>query len=124
MNCSARGSTAQAGARAEGPSFFGRLLADAEARACAGPDGAAAVWGEPRTLAAVLEGLRRPSSGSAYTGDTAIRTLCRSKTQFLSGTGMETVKVREGSCGKATFEVLEMWGFQPISRFMCTALLT
>ena len=25
------------------------------------------MWGETRTLAAVLEGLRRPSSGSAYT---------------------------------------------------------
>ena len=40
---------------------------DAEARASTGPEGAAGVWADKRTLAAVLEGLKRPSSGSAYT---------------------------------------------------------
>lgn len=48
-------------------SFLGRILSDAEARASMGPQGAAGVWADKATLSAVLDGLKRPSSGSAYT---------------------------------------------------------
>ncbi|KAK9831906.1 hypothetical protein WJX81_007961 [Elliptochloris bilobata] len=46
---------------------FGRALAAAEARAAGGAAGAAAVLGDAKALAAILEALRRPASGSAYT---------------------------------------------------------
>lgn len=45
---------------------FGRVLAEAEAR-CGSPEGAAAVWGDGKTLPMILEALRRPASGSLYT---------------------------------------------------------
>jgi hypothetical protein len=45
--------------------LFGRMLSEAEAR-MATPGGPAAVWKDPRMLAAIAEGLKRPASGSLY----------------------------------------------------------
>ncbi|BDA40985.1 probable serine/threonine-protein kinase 36 [Coccomyxa sp. Obi] len=78
--------TAQAPKSGEQPSFFTRILVDAEARASMGPEGAAGVWADKRTLAAVLEGLKRPSSGSAYTawaGSTELRQAARVAARLL-----------------------------------------
>lgn len=68
------------------PSFFTRILLDSEARASAGPEGAAGVWADKRTLAAVMEGLKRPSSGSAYTawaGSAELRQAARVAARLL-----------------------------------------
>lgn len=46
---------------------IGRALAAAEARTAAGAAGAAAVLSDAKALAAIMEALRRPASGSAYT---------------------------------------------------------
>lgn len=43
-----------------------RLLAEAE-RAAQTPAGAKELWGNPRTSSAVMDTLKRPASGSAYT---------------------------------------------------------
>ena len=67
-------------------SIYTRILVDAEARASAGPEGAAGVWADKRTLAAVVEGLKRPSSGSAYTawaGSAELRQAARVAARLL-----------------------------------------
>lgn len=55
-----------AACRPSGESVFGRLLAEAEAQVRTA-EGAAALWEDKARLTAVLELLKRPASGSAYT---------------------------------------------------------
>ncbi|KAK9820795.1 hypothetical protein WJX74_004813 [Apatococcus lobatus] len=51
---------------ADRETFVSRLLAEAE-RAAQTPAGARELWSNPRTSSAVLDTLKRPASGSAYT---------------------------------------------------------
>jgi hypothetical protein len=72
---------------ARSSSFLERILSDAEARASMGPQGAAGVWADRPTLSAVLDGLKRPSSGSAYTAwasSSELRQAARVAAQLLS----------------------------------------
>ena len=58
--------TGEAQAGADRVTFVSRLLAEAE-RAAQTPAGAKELWINPRTSSAVLDTLKRPASGSAYT---------------------------------------------------------